>query len=201
MIRPGRGVSSVNGSTHFLDGKYYHFYDRLLTKDAPELYMDLLESAQSSIVVWDPHYSQCKPEIFSVVQNNGIHIEVLTVCENWESKNDMYAFADKIRNAVDSAAVPECHVYVNALSHRDLRLCHWTEWHDRYLIIDNTKVFLVGSSLDAHYETRKSYGIYELTETEDINLVIDAYNAYKGSIIDISGGARGNGYICYVHRP
>ena len=201
MIKLGRGVSSVNGSTHFLDGKYYHFYDRRLTDDTPKLYMDLLESAQSSIVIWDPHYSQCKPGIFSVVQTDGIRIEVLTVCEGWENKKDMDAFADKILCAIDSIVVPECHVFVNALAPRDWRRFHWTEWHDRYLIIDNSKVFLVGSSLDAQYDTRKSFGICQLAETDDINLVIDAYNAYKGSIIDVSGSARGNGYNCYVHRP
>ena len=201
MIKLGRDVSSVNGSTHFLDGKYYHFYDRRRTKEAPKLYMDLLESAQSSIVIWDPHYSQCEPSIFSVIQKNGIRIDVLTVCDGWENKNDMNAFADKILNAIDSVVVSECRVFVNALAPRDLRHIHWTEWHDRYLIIDNSKVFLVGASLDAQYDTCKSYGIYQLTETDDINLVIDAYNAYKDSIIDISGGARGNGYNCYVHRP
>ena len=153
--------------------------------------MDLLESAQSSIVIWDPHYSQCEPGIFSVVQTDGIRIEVLTVCEGWENKKDMDAFADKILCAIDSIVVPECHVFVNALAPRDWRRFHWTEWHDRYLIIDNSKVFLVGSSLDAQYDTRKSFGICQLAETDDINLVIDAYNAYKGSIIDVSGGARG----------
>lgn len=63
------------------------------------------------------------------------------------------------------------------------------------------RAFLVGDSIDAQETSKKSHGIYELTETEDINCVVDAYNEYKRQIIDISGGANGNGYKCYVHRP
>ena len=97
--------------------------------------------------------------------------------------------------------MPNCKVRINALAPRDLRQIHWTEWHDRYLIIDNKKVFLVGASIDAQEKSNKSFGIYEMTENDDINRVVDAYNDYKSSIIDVSGGARGNGYKCYVHRP
>ena len=194
-------VSSVNGSTNFVDGKYYHFYDRMLTSNTPGLYQELLASAENSIVIWDPHYRECRCDVFSAIHKDGIYIEVLTICYDEESKDDMEVFGNKILDAIDDTDVPNCKVRINALAPRDLRQIHWTEWHDRYLIIDNKKVFLVGASIDAQEKSNKSFGIYEMTENDDINRVVDAYNDYKSSIIDVSGGARGNGYKCFVHRP
>ena len=196
MIRPGRAVSSVNGSTNFVDGKYYHFYDRMLTNNNPALYQELL-----AIVVWDPHYRECRCDVFSDIHQDAIYIEILTICYDGESKNDLKDFGNDILNAIDDVEVPTCEVKIYALMPRALRFGHWTEWHDRYLIIDNSKVFLMGASLDAHEFSRRSHGVYQLTETDDINLVIDSYKAYRGSIRDTSGGANGNGYICSVHRP
>ena len=71
-------VSSVNGSTNFVDGKYYHFYDRMLTSNTPGLYQELLASAENSIVIWDPHYRECRCDVFSAIHKDGIYIEVLT---------------------------------------------------------------------------------------------------------------------------
>ena len=201
MIRAGSSVSSVNGSTNFVDGKYYHFYDRKLSSNNPGLYQELLASAEDSIVIWDPHYRECRCDVFSGIHKDGIYIEILTICHDEESKADIEAFGNTILNAIDDTDVPNCKVRINALAPRGLRQIGGTEWHDRYLIIDNMKVFLVGASIDAQEKTHRSFGIYEVTEIDDINLVVDAYNDYKSNIIDVSGGARGNGYKCYVHRP
>lgn len=202
MIRPGSTISSVNGSTNFVDGKYYHFYDRMQTDKPPGYYKKLLSEAEETIVIWDPHYSQCRGELFSVIDKNGIYIEILTICNNGDTKEDIEGFGNMILDAIDDADVPNCQVKIFALMPRHLRSwrCPGTEWHDRFLIIDNNKVFLIGASLDAHELSNKSHGVYQLTETDDINLVIDSYNAYRRSVRDTSGGAVGNGYICNLHR-
>lgn len=201
MIVPGRDVSSVNGSTNFVDGKYYHFYDFGLTNNPPKLYGDLLAGAKSSIRIWDPHYLNVDSDLFTSIHHDGICIEILTICQNGEDKNEMNDFANKVLEAIDDADVQECKLWVYALMPKLYRKGIWNEWHDRFLIIDDTDVFLVGASLDAHMRTRKSYGIYQLTETDDKNLVIDTYKVYRDSIRDTSGGAEGNGHKCYVHRP
>lgn len=201
MITPGRDVASVNGSTNFVDGKYYHFYDFGLTNDPPKLYGELLAGAKSSIRIWDPHYRNMDTDLFSFINQDGVGIEILTICQNGETKGDMNDFANDVLDAIDEADAPNCKVWVYALMPKTLRKGMWIEWHDRFLIIDDTEVFLVGASLDAHINTKKSYGIYQMTETEDKNLVLDTYKAYRDSIRDSSGGAMGNGYKCYVHRP
>lgn len=201
MIRPVKNVSSVNGSTNFVDGKYYHLYDRMLTDRAPGLYRKLLSEAKNTIAIWDPHYYECNGDLFDAIHQDGIKIDILTICYRGEEKNELEDFAHVILNAIDECDVPSCQVWINALAPQYLRQTHWTEWHDRYLIIDDTRVFLVGASIDAQETTRKSFGIYELSDIDDINCVMDAYNSYKAEIIDLSSGVRGNGYKCYLHRP
>lgn len=201
MIVPGRDVSSVNGLTNFVDGKFYHFYDKMKTRGLPGHYQSLLKGAKQTIAIWDPHYRQCDCSVFSEIEQDGIYVEILTICEYGENKADMDAFASKVLNRIDKREVPNCKVRVYALAPRDIRQIRGTEWHDRFLIVDNKEVYLVGASLDSHEKSKRSYGIYQLAETGDKNLVIDAYKAYRDDITDISGGARGNGYISYVHRP
>lgn len=199
MIRPSGDVSSVNGSTNFVDGKYYHFYDYGLTDGKPLLYRQLLANAKKSIMIWDPHYSNVDVELFSDIHQDGIYIEVLTICEAGEAKSDMDAFAEEIVNSLDEK-LTTCVVNVIALIPKFQRRVPWTEWHDRYLIIDGYKVYLVGASLDAQNNTSKSFGIYQLTEADDINLVLKSYEAYRWSVKDVSGGALGNGYKCSASR-
>lgn len=201
MIVPGRDVASVNGSTNFVDGKYYHFYDFGLTNDSPKLYGELLSGAKSSIRIWDPHYRYVDFGLFSYIHQDGVSIEFLTICQEGEGKSDMNAFANEVLDTIDDEDVPVCKVRVYSLMPKFFRKGVWTEWHDRFLIVDDTDVYLIGASLDAHMGTNKSYGIYQLNETDDKNLVLDTYKVYRDSIKDTGGGAMGNGYKCYVHRP
>ena len=68
-------ISSVNGSTNFVDGKYYHFYDRMLVadEDVPGLYQQLLASAKQTIAICDPYSIRTVME-FSVIYSKIISI-------------------------------------------------------------------------------------------------------------------------------
>ena len=164
MIVPGRSVSSVNGLTSFVDGKFYHFYDKMKTRGLPGHYLSLLKGAKQSIAIWDPHYRQCDCSVFSEIEQDGIYIEILTICECSEIKADMDAFASKVLNTIDKTDVPICKVKVYSLAPYNIRQEWSAEWHDRFLIIDNIDVYLVGASLDSHEKSKRSYGIYQLTE-------------------------------------
>ncbi len=201
MIRPSGDISSVNGSTNFVEGKYYHFYDFGLTDKEPLYYRQLLAKAKKTLLIWDPYYRDVDLDLFSVIKQDGIYIEILTICYDGESKNDMTIFANDVKDAIDVTVVPNCQVRVFALMPRKLRKETWTEWHDRYLIIDNTEVYLVGTSLSAQNKTDRSFGICQLIDTDDINLVLKSYEAYRNSIRDSSGGGgNGNGYKCLASR-
>lgn len=181
-----------------MDGKDYYFYDRSRTHNQPLMYTELLGKAKELIVIWDPHYQKDCGRLFCEVARDGICVEVLTLCQGAESKKDIMQFANIILSAIDKKKVKKCQVTVNALQQSMYRCIKGTEWHDRYLIIDQ-EVYLVGASMDSHASKSRSYGIKRLTETADKNLVIDSYLSYRDSIKDESTGS-GNGYKCSVKR-
>ncbi len=181
-----------------MDGKDYYFYDRSRTHNQPLKYTELLGKAKELIVIWDPHYQMDCDRLFCDVASDGICVEVLTMCQGLETKKDIKAFADIILSAIDKKKVRKCQVTVNALQKSIFRSIKGTEWHDRYLIIDQ-EVYLVGASMDSHASKSRSYGIKRLTETADKNLVIDSYINYRDGIKDESTG-NGNGYKCTVKR-
>lgn len=205
MITPNGNVSLVNGSTNFVDGKYYHFYDRMLIadEDAPRLYQQLLASAKQTIAIWDPYYYENCKELFCDIQQDDIYIEILTICDGWEKKPDMINFAMKVMNSIDKTIVPHCKVRVFAYLPWKSNMFPWEKWHDRFLIIDNTKVYLVGSSMDSQVladngkNTSYGFGIMEVTELDDLDLIKRTYENYRNALKDCHNG---NGFNCFVHR-
>lgn len=150
-------------------------------------------------MIWDPHYQLDCDRLFCDMKNNDIHVEVLTICQGYESRNDIMNFANRILSAIDKNAVPKCMVTVNALKYLwDERLTWLPDWHDRYLIVDG-EVYLVGTSMDAQASRTGSFGIMRVTETKDKNMVIDAYMKYRDRIKDESLPLC-NGYKCIVKR-
>lgn len=109
-----------------------------------------------------------------------------------------------ILSAIDKTFVPKCVVKVFALK-KDYNERHtWaSDWHDRYLIIDK-EVYLVGTSMDAQEAKSVTFGIKRLTDTQDKNLVIDTYVAYRDNVKDVSMDSGrnpvSNGYICIAKR-
>ena len=49
------------------------------------------------------------------------------------------------------------------------------KWHDRFLIIDQSTVFLVGGLLMAQRYDAKSFGIYELSDADEAGLVLERF--------------------------
>lgn len=198
-IKASKDVSSVNGSTNFVEGKDYYLYDNSRASKNPLLYQKLLAHVKDVIAIWDPHYQLDCKRLFCEVKTNDIVVEVLTICQGNESKRDIYDFANRILTAIDKKAVPKCMVVVNALKRdRNERFAQVPNWHDRYLIVDD-EVYLVGTSMDAQAANSSTFGIKRLTETKDKNIVIDTYVSYRDKIMDASA-PNSNGFKCTVKR-
>ena len=88
-IKPSGNVSSVNGSTNFVDGKDYYLYDRSRTRSYPLLYQKLLAQAKDIVAIWDPHYQLNCQRLFSEMKTNDVVIEVMTICHGSESRKDI----------------------------------------------------------------------------------------------------------------
>lgn len=189
----------MNGSTNFVDGKNYHFYDRLNNDQPPRLYQKLLGQATKDIEIWDPHYTENCKELFCEVEKDGICVEVLTICRYFETRQNMVDFANIILRAIDKKKVPNCRVTVYALNAIGGTNRGRVEWHDRFLIVDEN-VYIVGASMDSLTSRSPSYGIEQLQDLKDKNLIIGKYIQYRNNIKEDNGVIRGNGYICSVKR-
>ena len=173
-------------------------------EDAPGLYQQLLASAKQTIAIWDPYYYKNFKGIFGDIQQDNIYIEILTICQGLDKKPDIDDFANKVMKSIDKKKVPHCKVRVYAFSPLNTKMYPWKKWHDRFLIIDNTRVYLVGSSMDSQVlaengkNTSYGFGIMEVTEHDDLDLIKRTYERYRNALKDCSDG---NGFNCFVHRP
>lgn len=82
----------------------------------------------------------------------------------------MVDFANIILRAIDKKKVPNCRVTVYALNTIGGTSRGRVEWHDRFLIVDEN-VYIVGASMDSLTGRSPSYGIEQLQDPKDKNLV------------------------------
>ena len=173
-------------------------------EDVPGLYQQLLASAKQTIAIWDPYYYKNCNGIFGDIQQDNIYIEILTICQGLDMKPDINDFANKVMKSIDKKKVPHCKVRVYAFSPSNTKIYPWKKWHVRFLIIDNARVYLVGSSMDSQVladngkNTSYGFGIMEVTEHDDLDLIKKSYERYRNALKD---GPDGNGFNCFVHRP
>lgn len=161
-----------NAPTFEQSGGNYQFYDKRKATRMPNAYEKLLAKAQRSIWVWDPYMdSDTFPELFKDVEAKSMRVEILTTLYPGKSKADLQLLTTGIRDMLPSPCT------VSGIAYKRV------DWHDRYLIIDESMVYLVGASMDAHSDTGKSYGICKLTDTRDIAFVIRKYKEYRDNTV------------------
>ena len=51
-------------------------------------------------------------------------------------------------------------------------------FHDRFLIIDQIKVYLTGSSIGSHVKSHDSTGIFMISDSETATFIISLFNEY-----------------------
>lgn len=57
----------------------------------------------------------------------------------------------------------------------DASLFEERKWHDRFLILDDTLVFLIGASLTSQMKNAKCFGIYDITSNTDTALIMERF--------------------------
>lgn len=175
-------LTATTGS-NTIPGKNYTYYDIASDRlDTPYKFQELLNSATSSIKIMDPHIQSGDEKLFENICHDNIEISVLTILSKDQNDNDMNIICEDIFSLVNSKA---SNIKVNiSYYYRRRPNFHYNNinhlWHDRFLIIDDDKVFLIGSSLSNHITGNQSYGIYELKDDEDKKIVKQTfYNYYK----------------------
>ena len=164
-------------------GKYYAFFHRPRYQALPpRWYERLLDSAQRSVDIWDPYfnyntnYNDNDCRIFKHLKNS-VKFRYLMVEDDGKFEGKVSTWEPVIANMIAPALKPGMDVTFAYISPNTDFGAKW-EFHDRFLIIDDDRFFLVGSSVGYHLSSKASTGIFELTEDEDKSLVKDLFDMY-----------------------
>lgn len=157
-------------------GVNYFLHDASLSEN-PAFYKKVLSGAKKSISILDPYaFQNDATRVFECIHTENLTIDVITT--RYEEK-EIKSFADTIINIIKKN-VSTC--LLNIISYKDKGVTQDQRiplWHDRYLIIDKTDYYLIGSSLDAQQISKKHHGMFLLTEAEDIKIIDDLYVKYR----------------------
>ncbi len=163
-------------------GGYAFFHKPQYPALPPRWYMNLVESATRSVDIWDPYFNYNKNEaandcrVFNHLRSS-VKMRYLMVEEKTSFDDKVRMWEPEIANAIPKAVKAGTEVAFAYISTND-DLGKWWEFHDRYLIIDGERVFLIGGSLGYHLTSIASTGMYELTEDADRRLVKDKFEEY-----------------------
>ena len=166
------------------------FYDRL-EQDAsgPTIYRYLLEQAESKIYIWDPYLTKADADLFSHIDAD-IDILILTCCDVKQLSRGYQEFKDAITII---QTTQNFNIKIAAIDKRNVNgklrrpIGNKTKIpHDRFLFIDERRVFLVGSSLAYHSVENANFNsseatttmIYEIREQEHKDFLFHEFKSY-----------------------
>jgi len=173
---------AISNNDLMIHGEDYAFFDYSdHENDLPTMYGDLLATATKKICIWDPYFNSSKGDseffVFSRI-NNSVKIELLS---HGTSQNTRIADSiQRIRNNINVSISPPVQIEFFWISTDRYRNKYSV--HDRFLIIDDSRYFLVGCSWGYHSTAvgdRGATGIFELKNAKDIRVVKDMYEKYK----------------------
>lgn len=132
---------------------------------------------KKNICILDPYACESDAaRVFECIHVENIKIDIITT---GYSKEDIKLFTDDIINIIKKN-ISTYSLSIISYRERGVRLEQQIPlWHDRYLIIDDTDYYLIGSSLDSQQTSRKYHGMLLLTEEEDKKIIEDLFVKYQ----------------------
>ena len=168
---------------NMIHGNDYAFFHRPLHLAVPpRWYQFLISSATRCVDIWDPYFNynldnnhdDCR--VFRYL-NNSVRFRYLVVEGDVQFEKDFQKWEPVIASNIPSSLKADMEISFSYISGGDELGKLWV-FHDRFLIIDNERVFLIGGSLGYHLSSVASTGIYELKDSDDKALVKDMFETY-----------------------
>jgi hypothetical protein len=159
-----------------LSRKYWFFHRE--EGSNPLKYSEIIYNAEKSVKVWDPYFNNGQDEeIFDYV-NGDVTIRLLTT----KSLNKHPSFLDEVFDEVKSRVSKRFNIefgirVINKYEHSNRPFL----FHDRFLFVDDSKVFLVGGSLGQHLPTQThcfSTGVFEVDDDNTKNFIKEIFEYY-----------------------
>lgn len=162
--------------------EYWFYHKSSYPSDNPLLYQVLIDNATDEIIIWDPYFNVKLPnadqDIFANIKNN-ITIKILTL----KGLDGTQSYLTSVHNAVKLAIAPakDCRFGLRVINEGDVANQGGRFFHDRFLIIDKTDVYLIGSSLDYHLKSKQSTGIYKVSNPDTRDFILSIFKEYWNS--------------------
>lgn len=177
-------------------GSGFWFYDRLDNHESgPTIYRALLEQAESKIYIWDPYLGADDVVLFDNL-SAGIDIWILTCCDasrECRMGDNFKLFLSKMiieqnrkKYGLKIAAIDKSKIQKELRKKENQVRAGEKVPHDRFLFIDEKRVFLVGASLQYHSVENTGFGdrdvstttIYEIQEQEQRDFLLGEFKSY-----------------------
>lgn len=162
-------------ATNMEHGERYSFFLNDGTKsDGPKLYEQLIKSARSKIVIWDPYVNTDDIQLLSEISpNTAIVIITSSSAQKWGTQEaNLY---NSLRSLINSAARSSVTLSLGYIN-KDVYGKEKWNCHDRFLIIDDSEYYLIGSSMAHHRSVLSSTGIMHVEHTADKEVIQEAFN-------------------------
>lgn len=169
-------ATSVSTPTPFEYREDYAFYDAR-SGMTPDYYQWILATATTSIQIWDTHFRpQYDGMVFKDVKCPNLQITILTICDrDYHTRQDVNDLANNIMNNLGREVV-ECTLNIFVFHDK----CRYNNmlWHDRFLIIDGTRYYLIGASMNNQVGSKTSFGIHFLSKAKDVDVLQRKLTSY-----------------------
>lgn len=162
--------------------EYWFYHKDTYPSDNPLMYQDLIDNATDEIIIWDPYFNVKPPNadqnVFTNIKND-ITIKILTL----KGLDATLSYLTDVHNAVKAVIAPakDCRFGLRVINKGDVANQGGRFFHDRFLIIDSTTVFLIGSSLGYHLKSEQSTGIFKVTNPDTKDFILSIFQEYWNS--------------------
>jgi len=156
--------------------RFWFYHKPSFPTDYPEIYQKLLSNAISDIEVWDPYFNtgQNDQEVFALINPN-VSIKILTLKALNGSDSYFHDVANDLKLVIPRSK--NVRFAMRAVDKSDMTQFDW-RFHDRFLIIDQLDVYLIGCSLAGHTTPHLSTGILKVAEIDTKMFIISIFREY-----------------------
>lgn len=159
--------------------EYWFYHKESSRSECPTYYKQLVDNAESYIEIWDPYFNVKSglgdQSIFADI-NNDITIKILTMKGLDRNRQYLHNVEAALKQLIPSAK--NTRFGLRVINKGDPANQSDRFFHDRFLIIDQNKPFLVGASVEYHIHPRMSTGIFKITDTDTALFIRSMFNYY-----------------------
>lgn len=158
---------------------FWFYHKANYPTDCPAYYKQLIDAAGSHIEIWDPFFNvppdSDDQNIFADIKD-GLTIKILTM----KKLVPLVPYLANAENAMKTIIPPakNARFGLRVINRNDVTNQGGRFFHDRFLIIDQNNVFLVGSSVGYHVRSKMSTGIFKVTNSETIQFIRTLFDHY-----------------------